>query len=706
MDGGYRAAHNLTDEQVLEHNQAGSQSSPQVFQLPPSLVANFPALPAPAHPTDLLTPFSTGSTSDLFRAIVKRPNPISIEINGELHSNASDIAIQFAAELRVYKKVGKNTGFVAYLGCVENLGMVLEWVEGPTLLDALRGPAPPNRMTKPPPHKNPSKKRRIKWHNQLVDALVHLHSFGLNHGDLSLLNIHVETRTDNIKLIDFGRSVSVAGYPCEHIYLPDPERETPTLKGDKKLPPGAAPPPQIFRPGGAWVDSTSDSRQGRQGSSKHGKETDYGGRPRLHERSSNSSAKPNLTLGMLDAAIPEVDGLPAPRPINHASRLLQQHPSSPASPSLGTHIPVTLSRSGRPGKDAPSTPLSARPSSSSPVATRHHLSTSPMSTRQAHDHDGQSNEGDDGYGQDDWMQVDHQGYGHGLPPPVSTSTNVNLPDFGYDAHPYPSPLRRDPLGYGYGGHDLRREAHYGASSSAGYALSPPHSRPSSRRPSPARFSTAAEYANSPRRLHPSRPHHAQSLSHSHGYVPEYEYEYDQGRRSHSTSRSRHSRSPTPSRSHRATPQRGYSEDHPDGSYPAHAYPGQHSRSRPQPTPLPPAPPRPQPAKAEQIHPGSRPFCAPEILRASSGTCIDSRTKQWIDPILADAYSFGIILVCMDLCKLVDCSGEKQKREDGKFPDLSETTMFTELIRGYVKPAGERVRITLDRKLVVPEEDEE
>jgi serine/threonine protein kinase len=222
MDDEHRGRYSYDDETLQEpHNQAGSQASPQNFHLPPTLVAHFPALPAPAHPTDLLTPFSTGSTSDLFRAIIKRPNPISLEINGELHSNAADVAIQFAAELRVYRKLGKHTGFVAYLGCVEGLGMVLEWVEGPTLLDVLRGPSPPNSKIKPPPHKNPSKRRRITWYNQLVDALVHLHSFGLNHGDLSLLNIHVETRSDSIKLIDFGRRVSVMGYPCQHLYTPE-----------------------------------------------------------------------------------------------------------------------------------------------------------------------------------------------------------------------------------------------------------------------------------------------------------------------------------------------------------------------------------------------------------------------------------------------------------------------------------------------------
>lgn len=182
-----------------------------------------------------------------------------------------------------------------------------------------------------------------------------------------------------------------------------------------------------------------------------------------------------------------------------------------------------------------------------------------------------------------------------------------------------------------------------------YTQSPPQSVPSSRRPSrsPARYPTAAHYANDPRTRHQRSQHR-------------------------STSRSRHSRSPTPHhRSHRSTPQHDYephhrshhsspqNEDYYDGY--SEPYSPQTTRGHPRPTPRP-VPSKPPP-KPEQIHPGSRPFCAPEILRAPSGSSIDSRTKVWIDPILADAYSLGIILVCMDLCKLVDVNGEKQKREE-------------------------------------------
>jgi serine/threonine protein kinase len=56
-------------------------------------------------------------------------------------------------------------------------------------------------------------------------------------------------------------------------------------------------------------------------------------------------------------------------------------------------------------------------------------------------------------------------------------------------------------------------------------------------------------------------------------------------------------------------------------------------------------------KVEQIHPGTRPFSAPEILR---GECQD--------PLLADAYSFGMILVCLDRCESIDVKPWEQRKD--------------------------------------------
>ena len=49
---------------------------------------------------------------------------------------------------------------------------------------------------------------KIDFHNYLIDGITHLHSFGLSHGDLSLLNIQMTHSSDTIKLLDFRRSAS------------------------------------------------------------------------------------------------------------------------------------------------------------------------------------------------------------------------------------------------------------------------------------------------------------------------------------------------------------------------------------------------------------------------------------------------------------------------------------------------------------------
>lgn len=64
-----------------------------------------------------------------------------------------------------------------------------------------------------------TRERKLDYHNQLLAGLCHLHAFGLSHGDLSLLNVHVSAGSDTIKLLDFGRSVSA------HSVLISPDAE-------------------------------------------------------------------------------------------------------------------------------------------------------------------------------------------------------------------------------------------------------------------------------------------------------------------------------------------------------------------------------------------------------------------------------------------------------------------------------------------------
>ena len=180
----------------------------------PTSIFSFPtptAYCAPPNPTANLTPCAQGSASELFKCVVKKPDVIQLEINGEMHSNASDVTIQFLAELRVYTTLPRHRNIAAFLGCLENVGMVLEFVEGRTLYDV---------VTERPPLTTTQK---YDYHNQLLDGLTHLHSHGLSHGDLSLLNVQVTSPSDTIKLLDFGRSVS-----AESIYTsPDDEPVNP-----------------------------------------------------------------------------------------------------------------------------------------------------------------------------------------------------------------------------------------------------------------------------------------------------------------------------------------------------------------------------------------------------------------------------------------------------------------------------------------------
>lgn len=79
--------------------------------------------------------------------------------------------------------------------------MVLEYVDGRTLYEVIRGRQQTPGLL--------SREKKIDFHNQLLAGLTHLHSYGLSHGDLSLLNVQVTWSSDTIKLLDFGRSVAM-----------------------------------------------------------------------------------------------------------------------------------------------------------------------------------------------------------------------------------------------------------------------------------------------------------------------------------------------------------------------------------------------------------------------------------------------------------------------------------------------------------------
>ncbi|KAH6897604.1 kinase-like domain-containing protein [Coprinopsis sp. MPI-PUGE-AT-0042] len=191
-------------EEHRQHSQTKDDDSPPPSPVyhpsrHPNSIFSFPtptAYAAPPDATASLTPFAHGSASELFKCVVKKPDVIQLEINGEMQSNSSDVTVQFLAELRVYTSLSRHRNICAFFGCLENVGIVLEYLDCRTLYDVIVDRPPLNRSQK------------INYHNQLLDGLTHLHSYRLSHGDLSLLNVQVTRDSNTVKLLDFGRSVS------------------------------------------------------------------------------------------------------------------------------------------------------------------------------------------------------------------------------------------------------------------------------------------------------------------------------------------------------------------------------------------------------------------------------------------------------------------------------------------------------------------
>jgi serine/threonine protein kinase len=78
-------------------------------------------------------------------------------------------------------------------------------------------------------------------------------------------------------------------------------------------------------------------------------------------------------------------------------------------------------------------------------------------------------------------------------------------------------------------------------------------------------------------------------------------------------------------------------------------------------------------KVEQIHRATRPFSAPEILR---GECQD--------PLLADAYSFGMVIVCLDRCQSVDVKPWDQRKDILPADLFKGCELFESRAREYLK----------------------
>lgn len=111
-----------------------------------------------------LAPYASGSSSSLFRTVLKTPTLTQVYIHGQFSSNAPDVLRQFTAELRFFQTVRRHRNLVTFVGSLEGVGMLLEYVEGETLWKHLG--------------KGHSMGVRADWFNQILAGTCHVHSFG------------------------------------------------------------------------------------------------------------------------------------------------------------------------------------------------------------------------------------------------------------------------------------------------------------------------------------------------------------------------------------------------------------------------------------------------------------------------------------------------------------------------------------------------
>jgi serine/threonine protein kinase len=125
--------------------------------------------------------------------------------DGQVLHNDFDVGTSFARELRLFHTVPRHPNLVEFYGHIDGVGLVIQAIDGIRL------------DTKIEARPFPSDAIKLKWANQLIRAIHHIHSFGLSHGDISPGNVLIDSE-DNVKLIDFGRSARAGEdlFPASH----------------------------------------------------------------------------------------------------------------------------------------------------------------------------------------------------------------------------------------------------------------------------------------------------------------------------------------------------------------------------------------------------------------------------------------------------------------------------------------------------------
>lgn len=153
------AAHKITAQRVVTPSNVSNAHASQ--QYGGAATGNISQTLARIHD---VAPYASGSTSSLYRTILKTPMLTQLYMHGSFSSNAPDVLRQFTAELRFFQTVRRHRNIVAFVGSLEGVGMLLEYVDGETLWKYL-GKGCPMSV-------------RADWFNQILSGLTHIHSFG------------------------------------------------------------------------------------------------------------------------------------------------------------------------------------------------------------------------------------------------------------------------------------------------------------------------------------------------------------------------------------------------------------------------------------------------------------------------------------------------------------------------------------------------
>lgn len=149
-----------------------------------------------------------GTVSSIIITIIKKPRITEINHNNEILNNKKDVKQCFENEIFALKSIKPHDNIVKFFGVLDINNIIIEYISNKNLYNIFDNNIKIENNIK------------IKWANQIISAIVHIHNHGFSHGDISPGNILI-TDNNDIKICDFGRSIKSGQkiYPSTHPFM-------------------------------------------------------------------------------------------------------------------------------------------------------------------------------------------------------------------------------------------------------------------------------------------------------------------------------------------------------------------------------------------------------------------------------------------------------------------------------------------------------